>query len=76
MSKMSLETGRKEIKSSRKDAIVRIVLFQTSTLKTALPSNTYSLEHCRHTHMLWSISYTGQDGSIGELDQGQAFPPE
>lgn len=73
---MSLETGRKEIRSSRKDATVRIVLLQTSTLKTALPSNTYSLEPCRHTDVLWSVSYTGQDGSIGELDQGQAFPPE
>lgn len=71
---MSLETGRKDISSSRKDVTVRMVFFQISTLKTALPSN--SLEHCRHTHMLWSLSYMGHDGCFGEFDQEQAFPPE
>lgn len=64
---MSLETGRKE------DAIVKIVLFHTSTLKTALPSNTYWNTVGTHT-LLWSVSYMGQDSSVGELDQ--AFLPE
>lgn len=63
MSKMSLETGRKDV-SSRKDAKLRIDLFQTSTLKTALPSNSNLLEHSRHTHMLWSVSYKESIGSL------------